>query len=172
MIATTARKLIAALIAALVLAGATVAQTNNASYMPYMVVPRQVHAASTTMLAELATPFNCLQGVDPNARQDASGDWYISVFRIDSGDLDGAWLLRWRQGKTSFDVIGQLTSASASSDSGDVSTQAVPLASARGSLATTFDNRQLFYFAWQETSNNRKPLLRIFRINDYKGIVQ
>jgi hypothetical protein len=123
-------------------------------------------AAGVVVVADLAMPFNVLGGVDPSAVQDARGDWYISVFRIDSGANNGLWILRWQPSTNTITPIGLATPAQPAL----FEAQDAPVSNSRGIVAHSFDAGALYVFGWLDApGGSRRPKLRVAQVTDYKG---
>lgn len=120
-------------------------------------------AGGAVWLYDIAMPFNVLGGVEPIGVQDSTGAWFVSVFRLDSGSLNGTWIVTWREGETTARPIGQVGSAPAAIAPADTS-----LTNSRGSIAVSFDRKQLYSIAWQDKEGgSRRPKLRLHIIQNY-----
>lgn len=108
--------------------------------------------------AQIEMPFNVLPGVEPLAEQGTTGAWYITVFRIDSGSANGAWIVRWAPGTqtTALRPLGSF--------------QAVdpivpgPISGARGSVACGRLDHKIYTFTWAN-GDTRRPALLVHRLN-------
>lgn len=141
-----------------------VATTPTAVVVPKAFVPIVANKAIVPEIipvADILMPFNVLNGVEPISVQAANGDWYISVYRIDTAT--GSWVVRWRQGESIATPIGLVTPATEA-----LSTADIPLTSARGALATNYAHNALYFFGWQDDPNApRRPILKVFQVVGY-----
>lgn len=149
-------RIIAVLALCMVFARVTSSAFESATYLPN--VPSQT--VTLEPFARLAIPFHILPGVEPVAIQGSGGNWYIPVFRVDSDDLNGAWILIWSQG----------TEIAAIRGSGGVNLSSFvepipdgPITPARGALVCGNDHR-IYHFSWDTAAGERTPELVVTRL--------
>lgn len=129
-------------------------------WLPYMVKPATNGARGVT---SFALPFNVLPGVSPEFVQDADFFWYFTVYRIDAGDQNGAYVLRWQYGDQVASIVQKVSDVPAI-----LGTQAIDnLTPARGTLAHDYDRQRLYFFGFNDTDNPRRPNIDVFVIDSY-----
>ena len=159
--------LLAVVIMASVVVGAVRGQQGAAVYIP--LVAQGVEAQGSTgvrFLADVAMPFSVLIGVEPTMVQDRSGRWFISVYRINAGELSGAWVVSWKEGESTATPVARAGSWPGGDPGAGVTPQATYLSSARGSLALGFDRSKLYHFGWE--GEGRSVVLRVSQVADYR----
>lgn len=148
-------------------AGVVRGQSESAVYIP--LVAQGVEAQQSTgvrFVADVAMPFSVLIGVEPTMVQDRSGRWYISVYRINAGELSGAWVVSWKEGESTATPVARAGTWPGTDPGAGVTPQATYLSSARGSLALGFDRSKLYHFGWE--GEGRQAVLRVSQVTDYR----
>lgn len=100
-------------------------------------------------------PFRVLNSIQPEPAY-LDGSWYFNVYRVDSGELNGAWVIRWNPNEGAATSVRQVNQEAAAAVRGAEPLPG-PIAASRGSLVV--QEGRLLWFGYEGDSGRPGALV-------------